>query len=224
MKQFQIEYIIQHIDAVTVLLPHNELVGNPDMTLPAVGRQTKATNGNDGRHKAHNESGYQSRKRTEPDTPHSISVQKIVHEATFGSFLMAKYKGVSQQSWHFGSFPCTTFRCVAGANNSTATFQNGTRVTPKHFRPFLVTRSVAGFNKSLTTKRKKKLDGRRTAPIVQNDQQVEYLQVRCLLTNECRQLKVMNILDAVTDGVDEVVAKGQHSLNGTWKAPVLVEV
>ena len=242
MPQYQIEYIVRHVDAVTVLLPHIELVEEQDMTLPPVQRQTKATTGNDSRHKARTESGHQPRKRSKPDTPHERAVDTIVRQATTGTYMMVKYKSMLQPD-EFVDWYCThsvddSFATwVVGSNNSTTHFLDGTRVTSNHFRPCIVTTSVDRFNKSLTAKRRKKEDGRKknnknkkergrkAAPIQQNDDdQVEYLQVRCLLANDYRRFIVLNILDAVTDGVDEAVAKGQESLNGRWKAPSLVVV
>ena len=55
-------------------------------------------------------------------------------------------------------------------------------------------------------------------PITQDDEQRECLLVRCLLSNEPRQLRLMNIIDAITDGVDETMAKGEDSLYGRWEA------
>lgn len=115
---------------------------------------------------------------------------------------------------------------MAGAHNSSTSFKSGTKVTPKHFRPVIVMSSIDGFNRSLTAKRRKRQDRRRTpqqqapsmGPITQDDEQRECLLVRCLLSNEPRQLRLMNIIDAITDGVDETMAKGEDSLYGRWEA------
>jgi hypothetical protein len=100
MKQYQIEYILQKVDHVTILAPcMGTWTIDDTLSLPPIARQTKPTNSNDTRMKAHNEPGYQrQRKRTLPATAHELTVDQIVRHAQPGTYMMVKYKGMLSQT------------------------------------------------------------------------------------------------------------------------------